>query len=64
MKNKENKRRMSKKARKEFNDLRRELKKANPDPELINHLLNGDKYIYPVSRRLNEFQSGFQITIS
>ena len=53
MKNKENKRRMSKKARKEFNDLRRELKKANPDPELINYLLNGDKYLYPVSRRLN-----------
>ena len=46
MKNKENKRRMSKKARKEFNDLRKELKKANPDPELINYLLNGDTYIY------------------
>lgn len=53
MKNKENKRRMSKKARKEFTELRKELKKANPDPELINYLLNGDTYIYPVSKRLN-----------
>lgn len=32
---------------------KKELKKSNPDPELINYLLNSDKYIYPVSGQLN-----------
>lgn len=53
MKNKENKDHMSKQARREMKALRRELKKSNPDQELINYLLNGDKYSFPISRRVN-----------
>jgi len=58
MKNKENKRRKNQKSRREFNALkkellRKELKKATPDPELINLLLDGDKYLNPFSKRLN-----------
>ena len=59
MKNKENKRRMSQQARRELKALRKELKKANPDPELINLLMNGEKYSYPLSKRPNESQTGF-----
>lgn len=48
MKSKENKRRLSQQARREFKALRKELKKANPDPDLINYLMNGEKYSYPI----------------
>lgn len=53
MKSKGNKRHLSPQAKSELNALRRELKKANPDPDLINLLMNGEKYSIPISKRPN-----------